>query len=179
MALTRRPGLAIKKPVLKNCIQCGRIFSPTRGEKLCRDCRLKEEELERQVMSYVRDHPGISIREAVQATGVSEKIVKRMAREGMFVNNGLATNFLYPCASCGKPISTGTYCTDCLQRLRGETKKAAEAMHIRVRDDKKMSTIDRLNAEAQREVDRENKVIERHFSRGMHDMIDNLKHKNG
>ena len=177
MALTRRMGLNAKKPTLKNCSQCGRIFSPMRGETLCRDCRMKEEELERQVMSYVRDNPGVSIKEAVKATGVPEKIVQRMAREGMFVNNGLASNFLYPCTSCGRPISTGTYCTDCLKRLRNETRKAAEAMQIRVREDKKMSTIDRLNADAQREFDRENQVVKRHLSKGLQDLINRSKNK--
>lgn len=128
-------------------------------------------------MSYVRDNPGVSIQEAAKATGISEKIVKRMAREGMFVTQGFATNITYPCTSCGKPISSGTYCTDCLQRLRSETKKASEAMHIRVKSDKKMSTIDRLNAEAAREVDRENEVVKRHFSRGMQELIDKWKTK--
>ena len=173
----RRPGsraaaYGADKPVLKNCVECGRIFSPMRGEKICRECRLKEEELERQVMSYVRDNPGVSIQEAAKATGVSEKIVKRMAREGMFVTQGFATNITYPCTRCGKPITSGTYCTDCLQILRNETKKAAEAMNVRVRETKKMSTIDRLNAEARREVDTENKLAERHFSKGTHDLIE-------
>lgn len=177
MALMRRPGsraaaFGANKPVLKNCVECGRIFSPIRGEKICRECRLKEEELERQVMSYVRDNPGVSIQEAAHATGVPEKIVKRMAREGMFITQGYATNITYPCTRCGKPITNGTYCTDCLQILRNETKKAAETMQIRAKVDKKMSTIDRLNAEASREVDNENRLKERHFSRSTHDLIE-------
>lgn len=181
LALTRRPTLGasnfgVQKPTLKNCVECGRIFSPMRGEKLCRDCRLKEEELERQVMSYVRDNPGVSIQEAARATGISEKIVKRMAREGMFVTQGFATNITYPCTRCGKPISSGTYCTDCLQALRNETKKVAASMQTKVKSDsKKMSTIDRLNAEATREVNRENEVVKRHFSQGMQDLINRWK----
>ena len=150
---------------LKNCSQCGRIFSPIRGEKLCRDCRLKEEEVERQVLSYVRDNPGCSIKEAMEATGVPEKIIKRMAREGMFVNVQTSENFVYPCMGCGKPIRNGTYCADCLNRLRNETKKASEAMHIRVREERKMSTIDRLNAAAQNEFERENRIISRSMQR--------------
>lgn len=177
MALKNFQGGIQKK--LKNCSQCGRIFTPVRGEKLCRDCRIKEEELERQVLSYVRDNPGVSIKEAMEATGVSEKIIKRMAREGLFVNISEAGNFFYPCMGCGKPINHGTYCTDCLNRLRTETKKASEAMHIRVREDRKMSTIERLNAAAQNEFERENKVIERHFSRGMQDLINRSKNRDG
>ena len=150
---------------LKNCAQCGRIFSPMRGEKLCRDCRLKEEEVERQVLSYVRDNPGCSIKEAMEATGVPEKIIKRMAREGMFVNVQTSENFVYPCMGCGKPIRNGTYCTDCLQRLRTETKRASEAMHIRVREERRMTTIEKLDAAAKNEFERENKIISRSMQR--------------
>lgn len=155
---------------IRNCSQCGKIFSPIRGEKLCRDCRLKEEELERQVIDYVRDHPGISMKQTTEDTGVSEKIIKRMAREGLFVNMTLGADFVYPCVNCGRPISRGTYCTDCLAKLRKETKKVAEAMHIRARDDKKMSTLEKLNAQAQREFERENRTL-RNFSKGMMDMM--------
>lgn len=136
-----------------------------RGEKLCRDCRLKEEEIERQVLGYVRDNPGVSIKEAMEATGVSEKIIKRMAREGMFVNIQTSENFVYPCMGCGKPIRTGTYCADCLKRLRAETKKASEAMHIRVREERRMSTIEKLDAAAKNEFERENKIISRSMQR--------------
>lgn len=159
--------MAIMKPQkkLKNCSQCGKIFSPIRGEKLCRDCRMKEEEIERQVIHYVRDNPGASIKETMEATGVPEKVIKRMAREGMFVNVATSENFVYPCMGCGKPIRNGTYCADCLKRLRTETRKASEAMHIRVREEKRMSTIERLNASAQNEFERENKIISRSMQR--------------
>ena len=163
MALSRLQNNIQKK--LKNCSQCGRIFSPMRGEKLCRDCRIKEEELERQVISYVRDHPGVSIKDAMAATGVSEKIIQRMAREGLFVNVAEAGNFLYPCIGCGKPIRSGTYCSDCLKKLRSETRKASEAMHIRVREERNMSTIEKLNAAAQNEFERENRVVSRSMQR--------------
>lgn len=170
-----RPQLKAQKK-LKNCTECGRLFAPMQNEKICRDCKIKEEELERKVMSYVRDNPGVSIKQAMEATNVSEKVIKRMAREGLFVNLSEAGNFFYPCIGCGKPIRTGTYCSDCLVRLRNETKKAAESMHIRVREERrKASTIERLNAAAQNEFERENKI----FSKGMHDLIDNSKYKNG
>lgn len=160
-----------KMPKLKNCIQCGKIFYPTRGEKLCRDCLQKEQDLEIQVMQYIRDNPNISAKEVMEATGASDKLIQKMAREGMFVNtaSGNSIDFFYPCVGCGRPIRTGTYCTDCLARLRNETKKVAEAMHIRIREDKKMSTIERLNALAEREFEKENQVVKRHFSRGMYE----------
>ena len=173
MALSRPAQL----PKLKNCANCGKIFSPIRNEKLCRDCTIKEEEKERQILQYVRDNPGITIKEVCDALNVSEKFVKRMASQGMFASFKLDQKFFYPCVKCGKPINTGTYCADCLKTLRAETKKAAEAMNLRIREDKKMSTIERLNALAEREFNRENKVIKRHFSRGMYEDIVNSRRK--
>ena len=155
-------------PKLKNCAKCGKLYSPMQNEKLCRDCRIKEEEKEREVLQYVRDNPGVTMREAANAVGVAEKFVRQMAMQGMFVNLTSSENFFYPCVKCGRPINRGTYCVDCLKDLRQETKKVAEAMHLRLKEDRKMSTIERLDALAEREFERENKVIKRHFSRGMY-----------
>ena len=165
-------------PKLKNCQQCGKIFRPVNREKICRDCMIKNEEKEREVLQYVRDNPGVTMKEAADATGVSDKFVKNMANQGLFANLTMSNdNFFYPCVKCGRPINRGTYCTDCLKDLRQETKKVAEQMHIRIKEDNKMSTIERLDALAEREFERENRVIKRHFSRGMYGEI--LTSRNG
>ena len=165
-----------KLPKLKNCANCGRVFSPIRSEKLCRDCMIKEEEKEREVLQYVRDNPGVMIKQVCDALGISEKFVKRMASQGLFASFKLDQKFFYPCVKCGRPINTGTYCTDCLKNLRQETKRAAETLKIRLTETKKMSTIERLDALAEREFERENKVIKRHFSRGMYqDIVDSRR----
>ena len=155
-------------PKLKNCQICGKIFSPINREKICRDCTIKQEQKEREVLQYVRDNPGITMKEAADATGVSDKFIKQMANQGLFVNLANNENFFYPCVKCGRPINRGTYCTDCLKNLRQETKKVAEQLHIRISESNQMSTIERLDALAEREFERENRVIKRHFSRGMY-----------
>ena len=156
---------------IKNCAQCGRIFAPLRNEVLCRDCRIKEEEKQQEVLEYVRDHQGSTIKEVMEALGVTDKFIKQMIKEGLFVNIE-REDFYYPCKVCGKPIRNGTYCSDCLSKLRNETKKMAEHMALKVttKDGEKrkpisqMSTIEKLNAQAERELEREN----RSFSRGMY-----------
>ena len=162
-------------PKLKNCAQCGKIFTPVRNEKICRDCMIKQEEKEREVIQYVRDNPGISMKDAAEATGVSDKFIKQMASQGLFVNLTLNDSFFYPCVKCGRPISRGTYCTDCLKSLRQETKKVAEQMHIRIKETEKMGTIERLDRLAEREFEKENRVIKRHFSRGLYEDIVNSR----
>ena len=152
--------MALKmKQKLKNCAQCGKIFTSTRGETLCRDCQIKLEEREREVLDYVREHQGCTVAEVVEAMGVTDKFVKNMINKGLFANIE-RTDFFYPCAACGKPIKNGTYCSDCLSRLRQETKKMAEHMAVKIgmqqKPLSKMSTIEKLDAQVERELEIEN-----------------------
>ena len=141
---------------LKNCAACGKMFVANRGEKLCRDCMIKEEEKEREILDYVREHQGCSISEVMEEFGVTEKFVKNMISKGLFANIDRSDMF-YPCQSCGKPIKNGTYCSDCLSKLRSETKKMADQMAIKMGISNKpisqMSTIERLNAQAEQELE--------------------------
>lgn len=152
--------MAFKLPQkLKNCSSCGRMFVSTRGETLCRDCLAKQEEKELEVLDYVREHQGCPIAEVIEAMGVTDKFIKNMINKGMFANLE-RTDFFYPCAACGKPIKNGTYCSDCLSRLRQETKRVASQMAVKIGGQSKpmsqLSTIERLNLQAERELEIEN-----------------------
>ena len=149
--------MAMKLPQkLKNCSSCGKMFVATRGEKLCRDCMIKEEEKESLVLDYVREHQGCQIAEVMEALGVTDKFIKNMIAKGLFANVE-RHDLYYPCQSCGKPIRNGTYCSDCLSRLRNETKKMADQMAIKMGISDKpisqMSTIEKLNAQAEKELE--------------------------
>lgn len=160
----------INIPKIRNCTKCGKIFASLHGERVCKDCIQKEKEFEEEVIKYIRDNPGSSVKDVMEATGATEKMMKRMMQDGIFSNAAVKheEGATYPCMSCGRPITSGTYCMDCLSRLRDQTRKAAEAMQIRIKEDKKMSTIERLDKMAEREFERENRMsgIRRNF-RGM------------
>lgn len=143
----------ILKQKLRNCIQCGKVFLSKDREELCADCRAAYYQLEELVKEFVKDHPGSTVNEVSEATTVSKKLIQKMMREGVFMDIPMGDNFMYACASCGKPIKTGTYCTSCLTRLRRETQQAAERMQIRVKEG--TSTIKRLDILAQREFEQE------------------------
>ena len=100
----------------------------------------------------------------MEAMGVSDKFIKNMIAKGLFANVERGDLF-YPCQSCGKPIRNGTYCSDCLSKLRNETKKMADQMAIRMgisnKPLSKMTTIEKLNAQAEREFEIENKSNKR------------------
>ncbi len=162
---------SINLPKIRNCSRCGKIFTAMHGEKICRDCVEKEKAFEEQVVKYIRDNPGSTLKEVMAATGANEKMLNRMMQDGIFSNAAVdkPKDATYPCMSCGRPITSGTYCMDCLSRLRDQTKRAAERMQIRIKEDKKMSTIERLDALAQKEFERESRMsgIKRNFSKGM------------
>ena len=103
---------------MKNCSSCGKVFISINNSRICMDCREKEEQWEKEVVTYVRDHPKSQISEIVEATGVQEPIIRRMIREGRFVSTG--AELFYPCEKCGSPIQRGQYCEKCQKELRDD-----------------------------------------------------------
>ena len=107
---------------IRNCVRCKRIFIPASSEKMCPDCRAKELEMEERVKSYVRDHPGITVNELIEGSGAPSKLVWRMVEQGQFENSSLK-NAKYPCGNCGKLITKGIYCSECLSKLKATDNK--------------------------------------------------------
>ena len=109
---------------MKNCPSCGRLFVPLTGaQKLCPDCMDKLHEKEHEVIEYVRDHPKVKIGELIEATGASENMIKRMIRDGRFIQVGV--RMTYPCEKCGAPITQGKLCAKCAEELKNELQGAA------------------------------------------------------
>lgn len=106
---------------LKNCPRCGRLFMDM-GRKICEACYEKELQDEEKAAEYVRKHPDAHIKEIVEGTGVKEKIVMRMVREGRFVATA-GVEISYPCERCGKPIINGRFCDACNKAIITEVKQ--------------------------------------------------------
>ena len=124
---------------MKNCVRCHKIFLSVIGETICPECRVMEQTMEEHVKDYVRDHPGITIRQLIDETGAPDKLIWRMVRQGQFENaSGLEVQ--YPCGRCGKLIKTGAYCEECAVKLKQEAKKFADAMKMRTRSADKGGT---------------------------------------
>lgn len=97
---------------LRNCPQCGRLFSPG-SRNICSRCLDKEEEEYMIVRKYVRDHPGASVFEASEETGVEEDKIMQFIRDGRLVSKGFKGSL--QCEGCGKPLDSGRFCADCIQ----------------------------------------------------------------
>ncbi len=138
---------------LKNCPICGKTFIGTPAHRVCRDCREKEYQMERTIISYVRDHPGARPAEIVAETGASEKLLRRMIEEGRFIELG---NIRYPCKKCGRLISTGKYCRECYSKMKQSLQKAHAEIQLRTEKKKKLKE-------------------ERTYSNGMKESLNNRK----
>ena len=107
---------------MKNCSSCGKVFIAINNSRVCPDCREKEEQWEKEIIEYVREHPKSQIPEIVEATGVQEPIIRRMIREGRFLSSNV--ELFYPCEKCGSPIQKGQYCDKCQKEMREELQSA-------------------------------------------------------
>ena len=110
---------------IKNCPMCGRLFSDT-GLHVCMDCYDKIERKEHEVIEYVRDHPKSKIPDICEATGAPEKMLKKMIREGRFIEVGV--KMTYPCEKCGAPIMTGKLCRSCMEAMRMDLQRQSAAI---------------------------------------------------
>lgn len=122
--------VTVAKLNLKNCVSCHKVFLSVIGESICPECRVMEQTMEEDVKEYVRDHPGITIRQLIDETGAPDKLIWRMVRQGQF-DNASGLEVQYPCGKCGKMITNGAYCPECAVKLKMEAKKFADAMKMR------------------------------------------------
>lgn len=97
----------------KKCKTCGRIFQ---GFGLrCPDCIEEEERQFTMVKDYIWEHPGASMHELVENTGVDAKLVLRFLKEGRLEMD--TADGLLVCEKCGAPITSGTMCAKCKEKL--------------------------------------------------------------
>lgn len=101
---------------LRNCPECDRLFVYT-GRNLCPRCAQKAEEEFMLVKEYVRKHPGATVIEVADATGVEESKILDWLKEGRLISKGLAKAAVFYCERCGGRITEGRFCRRCLEEL--------------------------------------------------------------
>lgn len=97
----------------KKCVSCGRIFDGYGLE--CYDCVEEHERQFNLARDYIWDNPRASMQEIVEETGVSEKLILRFLKEGRLEFDNSAG--LIVCERCGAPITSGTLCRSCKEKL--------------------------------------------------------------
>lgn len=98
----------------RNCPRCGKMFYYTRSP-ICPECEKKEEGIFNDLKEYLRENPKSNIAKITSDTNISPKIITKFLREGRLeITEGLQ-DFL-TCQSCGKPINSGRFCSDCASK---------------------------------------------------------------
>ena len=116
--------MSIISKQINTCKKCGKEFFGNSPEGLCNDCFAKEEEKRNAVRQYVIEHQGASFDKVVEETGVSDRFLRNMMRNGYF-----AANKKRECKRCGKIIKKGLYCSDCLTILREAAKRTGSVIN--------------------------------------------------
>lgn len=105
---------------LRNCPECGKVFVWV-AHNLCPECAGKEEAFFKEVEKYLELHPGATIFEISEATGVPEEKIISFLRAGRLIP--LGGGMLLECEHCGKPIASGRFCDACRVALSSSFKE--------------------------------------------------------
>ena len=116
-------------PDVRNCKRCGRIFNYIGGVPLCQACRDQDEEDFKRIKEYLYKNPGSPMSLVASELDVSVEKIKRFLKEGRLEIVGDEPNFVLDCESCGKPIKTGRFCSECEKDLARGFKSAARSIN--------------------------------------------------
>ncbi len=115
-----------------NCPVCGKLYAKSPAG-MCPECFAKQEEDERIVAEYIRDHRRCSVQEVHVATGVSEKVIYHMIKSGRVTE---CKDIEYPCEKCGRLISAGRLCKSCMQDFIAEAEKVTSDIKTKLHEGK-------------------------------------------
>lgn len=115
---------------LRNCPECGRVFTYIRTN-LCPACQKKDEEEFKGVRKYLQKNPGAHIVEISEGTGVSEKKIVQYIKEERISINNQECEIQITCDLCGALISSGRYCKACMEKLSSGLKKSITEENVR------------------------------------------------
>jgi uncharacterized protein len=106
---------------VRACALCGKLFNSL-GRNICPQCTIRIDECFDLLRDYLYDHSHADIYELTTETGVEDKIIFMLLREGR-LSLGEASDFLV-CEKCGARITTGRYCKHCTKFLENTLHKA-------------------------------------------------------
>lgn len=106
-----------------SCKICGRLFQ-SYGIGCCPGCADEMDKAFVKIKEYLYEHENATIVDIVEGTGISEKYVLQFLKEGRLSIEG-AEDALR-CEDCGRPISSGRYCSDCREKLANVLSSAVE-----------------------------------------------------
>lgn len=106
--------------VPRTCKECGGVMVYKGvGEYHCEDCNSIAYDDYGKVRLYIEAHRGATAAEVEGATGVQQRTIRRLLKEGRIEVTENSKEFL-KCEVCGKPIRSGRYCSECETNIHRE-----------------------------------------------------------
>lgn len=95
------------------CSECGAVMVyQGLGEYRCEKCGFLDYDDYGKARNYIEKHMGANAAEVAKATGVSQKSIREMLKEGRLEIAQNSVIFL-KCEICGAMIRSGRYCPQC------------------------------------------------------------------
>ena len=120
-------GMLEKYHVPQVCKECGgvMVFKGV-GEYHCEDCGAVDYDDYGKVRLYIEEHPGANAAQVEENTGVTQKMIRRLLKDGRIEVAEGSSSFLR-CEVCGKSIRSGQFCPECEKKvhIRIEEKQRA------------------------------------------------------
>lgn len=110
---------------IQQCKECKRLFEPLYHSYICPACIEQMDKEFLIVKDYVYDHPDANVIKVSLDTGIPVKKILNMLREGRL--KIADTSGMITCVECGKDISSGTYCNDCLDKIEQELQNSIKS----------------------------------------------------
>ncbi|MFP4198409.1 MAG: flagellar protein [Halanaerobium sp.] len=128
---------------LINCKECGKLFSSS-GQKVCPDCRQREEEKFEIVKEYLWEHPNSTVKKVSEDTGVEEELIIKFMREDRLAAEGLLVDYKLKCKRCGTEIKTGLFCESCRTKMISDFNQNGEVDEKKKKNSQEMFLKDRF-----------------------------------
>ena len=95
------------------CKTCGGVMVYEGvGEYRCEDCNFLDYDDYGKVRVFIEKHRGATAMEIESYTGVSQRIIRKLLRDGRIEVAENSKSFIH-CERCGKNIRSGHYCQEC------------------------------------------------------------------
>lgn len=124
-------GMLEKYHVPQVCKVCGgvMIFKGV-GEYHCEECRAVDYDDYGKVRLYIEEHPGANAAQVEENTGVSQKIIRRLLKDGRIEVAEGSKSFLR-CEVCGKSIRSGQFCPECETKVHHRIEEQQRAINMK------------------------------------------------
>lgn len=113
---------------IKKCKGCGSIFDGI--TPYCSRCMQEIDYRYKNVRDYLYENPDETVDQVSEATGTPKWMIVYYLRDGR-LNVKDASGYIR-CEQCGKPLTTGRYCPDCMVKIE----KKMQGATIKRKDNK-------------------------------------------